>query len=56
MICDYTEITQEHVEKLIKEINSDYTIEYPKPYGQLMLTAYVKDATPDIPTSTWWQD
>jgi hypothetical protein len=56
VICDYTEITQERVEGLIKKINSDYVIEYPKPYGQLMLTAYVKDATPDIPTSTWWQD
>ena len=57
VICDYTEITRERVEKLLKQINSDYTIEYPKPYGQLMLIAYIKDATtPDIPTSTWWQD
>ena len=56
VICDYSDITQERVEEIIKSINSDYTIEYPKPYGQLMLIAYIKHISPVISKSTWWQD
>lgn len=56
VICDYSDITQERVEEIIKSINSDYTIEYPRPYGQAMLIAYVKHISPVISASTWWQE
>ena len=54
VICDYSEITEERIGKIIKDINSDYTIEYKSPYGQLMLIAYVKEKDIIGQETTWW--
>ena len=54
VICDYSTITQERVEDIIKSINSNYTIEYKKPYGQLMLIAYIKEVNKVGTGSNWW--
>lgn len=39
-ICDYTEITEENIQRQLKKINPNYTIGYIEPYQHLMLVAY----------------
>ena len=53
VICDYSKITKDLVNDMIKSINEDYTIDYVQPYGQLMLVAYISGT--DIPASDWWK-
>ena len=53
-MCDYSKITKEKIEEIIKSINPEYTIEYPSPYGQLMLVAYVKKL--DVIGNDWWKE
>jgi len=52
VVCDYSDITRERVEKLLLEINPMFTIEYVTPFGQLMLVAYEKDVIES--ESGWW--
>ena len=54
IVCDYSKITRERVEGIIKSINPKYTIEYHQPYGQLMLVAYVEAMIDD--GGTWWKN
>jgi len=54
IICDYSTITRERVENIIKGININYTIKYTSPFGQLMLVAYVNPKDIVSATSSWW--
>jgi len=53
VICDYSDITKEMVEKILKDINKDYKIEYISPYGQLMLISYFNEKL-FISSNDWW--
>lgn len=53
LVCDYSKITKEKVEDIIKSINPEYTIEYHKPYGQLMLVAFTEPMIDD--GGDWWK-
>ena len=52
VVCDYSDITRERVEKLLLEINSLFSIEYVSPFGQPMLIAYEKSVIKS--KSEWW--
>ena len=54
IVCDYSDVTREVVEKLLLEINPMFTIEYVSPFGQLMLVAYVKNVIES--KSGWWTE
>ena len=51
ILCDYTTIQKDVVEKALKDINKDYLVNYGSPYGSLMLAAGVENK---IEGSTWW--
>ena len=54
VVCDYSTITRERIEGIIKDINPNYVIEYPKPYGQLMMVAYIERKNTVDAQSNWW--
>ena len=53
LVCDYSNITREKIEDIIKSINSDYIVQYHQPYGQLMLVAYVEPLIDN--GGDWWK-
>ena len=55
VVCDYSAITKPTVESLIEDIDSNFSINYPSPFGQLMLTAI--NRSEDVETkSVWWME
>ena len=55
IVCDYSNVTKDRIESILKEINSDFEINYTNPFNQLMLTSLVKDKVEDksIQFSDW---
>jgi len=51
IMCDYSNITKELLEEKLNDINSDYSVQYIKPFGQLMLVAAVNGT---IGGNEWW--
>ena len=58
VVCDYSDITRDRVEKLLSEINSNFSVSYPSPFGQLMVVSLenVKDESEIIKSNNWWNE
>ena len=55
IVCDYSNVPRDLVDSLIKQIKSEYKIEYISPYGQMMLIAYIEK--PEVvESSEWWSE
>ena len=53
IVCDYSDITPERIETILNSINSKYSVNYPIPFGQKMLTAV--NTLEEVKTqSGWW--
>ena len=53
VVCDYSDITPERIETILNSINSKYSVNYPIPFGQKMLTAV--NTLEEVKTqSGWW--
>jgi hypothetical protein len=53
ILCDYRDVTRDLVQERIMDINKDYEIGYPSPFGQLMVVAVEKNK---IGGSQWWNE
>ena len=58
VVCDYSDITRDRVEKLLSEINSNFSVSYPSPFGQLIVVSLenVKDEREIIKSNNWWNE
>lgn len=52
VVCDYSHIKTGDVKKLLRDINKNFKIDYPSPFGQLMVTAV--DNNTEVVGSNWW--
>ena len=56
IVCDYSDMTREKVESMLKSINSDFSVSYPEPFGQSMLVSLEREVFENqkIKSSSWF--
>ena len=56
IVCDYSDMTREKVESMLKSINSNFSVSYPEPFGQSMLVSLEREVFENekIKSSSWF--